>query len=681
MGRSTRMKAVHQIWLGCPMPAQEQEWTRGVCRAAEAAGWEYRLWGEEDLREEFGAEAMWALYTRAREFLDCAAVHSWASDYYRLRILAEYGGLYLDTDIRCDWWPELPSAADLYGQHEFFAEKICSGWLLAKSPEVMAPVMAAANLRVADYRDDEGGFACRLVEMLRRDKGGITRNGWGPVWLRAHGFPAMARAGYTVGVLPREVAGHVQWRGVRSALTHAGVAHWHEGRKEDQAPLWDARARAAVEFDAAEAAKRREVVATNRPDWLRPQARIALPPQAAMPRQSGGVAAAHAPAPFTLPRGTRRIVVLSNVTAGFNCTEVVRGGDFVIHCNRARHKAAAMAIGGTEHALFVRHGKGADPRGLHWYIPADFDGFRRVLFVDDAQHARSFKWYAEWKRAGGKSPTTGFLVANMCRELWPEVPLVLAGFDPAHGHGTSRWNGHSWNMEAAWYAKKGFKLIAPGKCIGVLVACVSCRAFSGRRQRARDARACRIQRRAWRAACLREVLPATMKAMAYVGRGDTPVEAGTVCLDAPDDYEHLPAKVLAVMRHALGVPGWQWLYKCDDDTFFHAGRLAEFATALPPASPNIYGGTCTAPGVPSGGAGYLLHRETVEKIVARGLPETGAEDVEVSKAVRALGGKAELSPLFSCTTTPQPTKDNAQISAHHLPPRKLAACADACYHL
>ena len=661
------------------MPAQERAWVRSVCAAAEAAGWDYRLWGDAELEAEFGGEAMWHLYARARKVLDCAAVYSWASDYYRLRVLAEYGGFYLDTDIACTRWPELPDAADLYGQTEFFAEKMCSGWLLAKAPEVMAPVLAAADARVADYAADAPGFASRLVEMLRRDRGGITRNGWGPVWLRRTALPALERAGFTVGLLPRDVAGHVQWRGESSALTHAGVAHWHEGSRAAQEPLWNARAAQAATLDAEEAATRRAKVAAERPGWLRPQARVALPAQPAPLRQQGGGPAA--PAPFMLPPGTQRIVVLSNVTAGFSSTEVVRAGDFVLHCNRARHKEEALAVPGTEHALFVRHGKGADPRGLHWYVPANFDGFRRVIFVDDAQHARCFRWYAEWKRKGGKSPTTGFLVANMCRELWPGMPLLLAGFDPAHGHGTSRWNGHSWKMEAAWYAERGFNVLAPGQGVPVLVACVSCREFSGRQRHYRNAGACRQQRRAWRTACLREVLPSCMRALAYVGTGEARVEAGTVELDAPDDYAHLPAKVMAVMRHALTLPGWQWLYKCDDDTFFHAGRLAAFAAALPAGSLDIYGGACTAPNVASGGAGYLLSRAAVELLVERGMPEEGAEDVEVSKAVRALGGKAALSPLFSCTTSPAPTKDNAQISSHHLSPRRLAACADACYHM
>lgn len=197
----------------------------------------------------------------------------------------------------------------------------------------------------------------------------------------------------------------------------------------------------------------------TRQAYLRPQGHAVLPhaPSPAPPSS-----AAVWPQPLALPRGTRRIIILSNVTRGFSVQDIpLQPGDLCIHLNHARHRAAAMAVKGTRHALLVRHGKGADPLGFHWYGPDSYDGFCRVIHVDDTQLCAPLPWYAEFKARGGASPTTGFIAANLCRALFPSVPLVLAGFDPGTPHGTPLWSGHTWELERTWYAEKQFTLIIP----------------------------------------------------------------------------------------------------------------------------------------------------------------------------------------------------------------------------
>ena len=163
----------------------------------------------------------------------------------------------------------------------------------------------------------------------------------------------------------------------------------------------------------------------------------------------------------------KRVVLLSNVTQGFSPAQIpLRAGDLVLHCNRARHREGAMAVPGTRHWLFVRHGRGNGPLGWHWYHPESFEGFERVVFIDDASFLRPFCWYRQYRRVSGKSPTTGFLVANTMREIFPDAPLLLAGFDPEHAHGTPRWNGHNWQAEADWYRARGFRLLPPGVAMG-----------------------------------------------------------------------------------------------------------------------------------------------------------------------------------------------------------------------
>lgn len=166
---------------------------------------------------------------------------------------------------------------------------------------------------------------------------------------------------------------------------------------------------------------------------------------------------------YRLPRGVRRIVALSNITADFSVEAIpLRAGDLVLHLNQSRHRAAAMKTPGTRHWLYVRHGRNYNTSGFHWHHDGTCDGFERVTYINDAVDMRPFRWFAEYKARGGTSPTTGFIVANNMHELYPHMPLLLAGFDPAHKHGTPRWNGHNWELEAAWYAERGFCLLPPG---------------------------------------------------------------------------------------------------------------------------------------------------------------------------------------------------------------------------
>lgn len=155
-----------------------------------------------------------------------------------------------------------------------------------------------------------------------------------------------------------------------------------------------------------------------------------------------------------------RLVVIANTQApGFAPASFLRPGDYCIHLNRARHAPACMAVPGTRHALLCR--RNTDAAG--WFTPAaGFNGFDRVLFVDFGELCIGSSWYAEWSRLTSASPTSGFIAANLCRELHPQLPLLLLGFDPAHERGSYRWAGHEWEREAAWYEQRGFNLLPPG---------------------------------------------------------------------------------------------------------------------------------------------------------------------------------------------------------------------------
>ncbi|MCC8022139.1 MAG: hypothetical protein LUG84_05190 [Akkermansiaceae bacterium] len=141
-----------------------------------------------------------------------------------------------------------------------------------------------------------------------------------------------------------------------------------------------------------------------------------------------------------------------------------RPGDLFLHINHAVHQAAAMASAGCFHWLYVRHG-GARGSGWKWHTPPSceaFEGFQRVTFLDSRFPISPFPWYHAYRAAGGASSlTTGFILANSFRHWFPGLPLILAGFDPAHDHGSCRWHAHSWNLEDLWYRRRGFLTIPP----------------------------------------------------------------------------------------------------------------------------------------------------------------------------------------------------------------------------
>ena len=166
------------------------------------------------------------------------------------------------------------------------------------------------------------------------------------------------------------------------------------------------------------------------------------------------------PSPVIADPPPKRIVVISNITRGFDPAPILRTGDLVIHLNHARHAAATIFKPGTRHILFLRHNTASGPR-LTWFHSGPLQGFEKLIPINDTEFLPRFRWWSAWRARSAKSPTTGFIAANCARELYPATPLLLAGFDPGRDHGTGRWQGHDWQAEADWYRARGFATLPP----------------------------------------------------------------------------------------------------------------------------------------------------------------------------------------------------------------------------
>lgn len=432
----------------------------GVRRAAEAAGWRYRLWGWEELLAAFGAEPVAGVFRRAFELppevMSPAVVASLACDYYRSRVLADGGGVYLDADFECRGpWPDFAgllgaAGVDVLGLAEFFRGVMCAGFFAVDDGEPMrCAAEAAAAYLLRTLPPESADFAARLVAECRRDggRGGLAQHGVGPGWRRRVVLPLWERAGVRWAFVPRTAVGHRQWREA-AALVHMGAARWHEQEGAELSRLWQQRAHAAREMSAP--VEGGDAVAAVLPPWMRPQSTRVLPQ---VLRRGVAVDGAAVSRGLSVPPGTRRVVIFSNVP-GLDARAMVREGDFCVHINRARHFPAVRNAPRVAHALVVRSGQDSRTGRTFWFTPPDTTGFSQLLHVQDVPMRSRRRWWQDYCRENpGKCPTTGFICWHLAREAAPGLPVVLVGFDPSRDCGTYRWPGHAWGYEAARIAE------------------------------------------------------------------------------------------------------------------------------------------------------------------------------------------------------------------------------------
>ena len=186
----------------------------------------------------------------------------------------------------------------------------------------------------------------------------------------------------------------------------------------------------------------------------------------------------------------------------------------------------------------------------------------------------------------------------------------------------------------------------------------------------------RERRDAIRATWLRH-LPPNVRAVFFVGRGaplDEPHD-DIVRVAAPDAYLALPGKVQRFFRDMLAWD-FDFLFKCDDDTYVHAARLE---TLIQPDADMICNSWWTVCGFGQGGAGYLLTRAAVRALATADLPLTGPEDVIFGQAAQALRLRVQPTERLESGHDRVPLAQNDQITAHWCPPKTMHTL-DAARH-
>jgi hypothetical protein len=160
----------------------------------------------------------------------------------------------------------------------------------------------------------------------------------------------------------------------------------------------------------------------------------------------------------------------------------------------------------------------------------------------------------------------------------------------------------------------------------------------------------------------------------FVGAGDdAPLDEDTVVLNVPDDYEHLPIKVFEFFRYAMNHLDFDYIFKCDDDTFVVPERVYDLMENGVDYVGNEF---ILNRGAADGGAGYLLSHRVIEKIVAdTSLDSTGNEDIIVGEAAIRHGAVARVNRNLVWDISRIPRWDNQVISCHRMTPRLMALAA------
>lgn len=152
----------------------------------------------------------------------------------------------------------------------------------------------------------------------------------------------------------------------------------------------------------------------------------------------------------------------------------------------------------------------------------------------------------------------------------------------------------------------------------------------------------------------------------FVGEGEgLSEERDCVQLAANDSYEFLPEKMLALFDYALENLHFDWIFKCDDDTYVKLDRLPELCDSGADFIGNPW---IETRGAPSGGAGYMLSRDLVQKIIANRteIPLIGVEDILIGELALRLCNQSHASHRLNYGNFPIPLPNNDFITAHWL---------------
>lgn len=163
-------------------------------------------------------------------------------------------------------------------------------------------------------------------------------------------------------------------------------------------------------------------------------------------------------------------------------------------------------------------------------------------------------------------------------------------------------------------------------------------------------------------------LPEGIDVMFFMGgKEPTSSDGDLLVLKVDDTYDGLPKKVHALFRYALEHREFDYLFKCDDDTYVVLERLQEIVNR----NHDLVGDSNLRIGWPCGGAGYMLSRKAVEFLASLPEPGDGPEDHWVGHMLPGAGMSMVIDERLQGGCHRLPHSRNTLVTAHHCPPEVL----------
>jgi len=173
---------------------------------------------------------------------------------------------------------------------------------------------------------------------------------------------------------------------------------------------------------------------------------------------------------------------------------------------------------------------------------------------------------------------------------------------------------------------------------------------------------------------LPRILPG-MTAKFFVGEGPPVAEPDVVQVAAPDTYIKLAWKTREAFRYALDFSDWDYVFKCDDDTYVVPERIESLVGEIQPGRQAQWIGSdvLKKDGYTAGGAGYLLARSIVQALQVAEMPRYDWEGEDMWCGCTARNHVRCLwTPRLCQCSEPYPAQDNDQVTCHGCDPKLMA---------
>jgi len=142
------------------------------------------------------------------------------------------------------------------------------------------------------------------------------------------------------------------------------------------------------------------------------------------------------------------------------------------------------------------------------------------------------------------------------------------------------------------------------------------------------------------------------------------IDKNILYLPCKDDYNHLPSKTFHFCKWALENREFDYLFKCDDDTFVQVDRFAQYKTDKDYIGIDPIGNG----ELNSGGAGYFLSKKSVKLIVDGFKHEIGLEDLLIAQFLKQNNIERTEDHRFQAChlDRTEPSQNNDIITCHYI---------------